>query len=122
QVKEQVKVQVFMILPRIEPDVNEQLEAEVLTRSSHSSRTSYAVAANLFEIELKKILIEKMEENKSTQGSRSRQASASKSALAEEPMQTTSQMEESSHPEFDIGADDQPIVQSSQHPEWFPQQ
>nr|GEX62770.1 uncharacterized mitochondrial protein AtMg00810-like [Tanacetum cinerariifolium] len=47
--------------------VNGQLEAEVLTRSSHSSRTSYAVAADLSEIELKKILIKKMEANKSIQ-------------------------------------------------------
>nr|GFB56555.1 hypothetical protein [Tanacetum cinerariifolium] len=44
-------------------------EAEVLTRSSHSSRTSYAVAADLSEMELKKILIEKMEGNKSIQRS-----------------------------------------------------
>nr|GEW39111.1 integrase, catalytic region, zinc finger, CCHC-type, peptidase aspartic, catalytic [Tanacetum cinerariifolium] len=58
---------------------------------------------------------------RSTQGSRSRQASTSESAFVEEPMQTTSQMEEPSHPEFDTGADDQPIVQSSQHPEWFSQ-
>nr|GEU82084.1 pentatricopeptide repeat-containing protein [Tanacetum cinerariifolium] len=49
--------------------VNEQLEAEVLTRSFHSSRTSYVVAADLFEMELKKILIEKMEGNKSIQRS-----------------------------------------------------
>nr|GEY99481.1 hypothetical protein [Tanacetum cinerariifolium] len=149
--------------------VNEQLEAEVLTRSSHSSRTSYAVAADLSEMEIKKILIEKIKGNKetvtlkrrrdddadkdeepsagpdrgskrrkegkepestsaltktatrsagrSTQGSRSRQASARESAFAEEPMQTTSQMEEPSHPEFDTGADDQPIIQSSLHPE-----
>nr|GEX83575.1 hypothetical protein [Tanacetum cinerariifolium] len=204
QVKDQVKVQVSKILPRIEQAVNEQLEAEVLTRSSHSSRTSYAVAADISEMELKKILIEKMEGNKSiqcsdeqrnlykalveayesdkiildtygetvtlkrrqdndadkdkepsagpdrgskrrregkehesasaltktatrsigrsTQWSRSRQASASESTLAEEPMQTTSQIEEPSHPEFDAGADDQLIVQSSQHPEWFSQQ
>nr|GEU90880.1 hypothetical protein [Tanacetum cinerariifolium] len=67
QVKEQVKVQVSKILPKIEQAVNEQLEAEVLTRSSHSSRTSYVVAADLFEMELKKILIEKMEGNKSIQ-------------------------------------------------------
>nr|GEU80406.1 hypothetical protein [Tanacetum cinerariifolium] len=169
QVKEQVKVQVSKILPRIEQAVNEQLKAEVLTRSSHS----------LSEMELKKILIEKMEGNKSiqrsdeqrnlckalvkayesnkiildtyretvslkrcrdddadkdeepsagpdqgskrhregkepesasattetatrsagrsTQGSRSRKTSA----LAEEPMQTTSQMAEPFHPEFD---------------------
>nr|GFD37729.1 hypothetical protein [Tanacetum cinerariifolium] len=37
-------------------------------------------------------------------------------------MQTTSQIEEPSHLEFDIGAEDQPIVQSSQHPEWFSRQ
>nr|GFA70872.1 hypothetical protein [Tanacetum cinerariifolium] len=58
---------------------------------------------------------------RSTIGSRSRQASASKSALADEPVQTTSQIEEPSHPEFDTGAYDQPIVQSSQHPKWFSQ-
>nr|GFA71387.1 hypothetical protein [Tanacetum cinerariifolium] len=39
------------------------------TRSSHSSRTSYAVAADLSEIELKKIRIDKMEGNKSIQRS-----------------------------------------------------
>nr|GEX23080.1 hypothetical protein [Tanacetum cinerariifolium] len=64
QVKEQVKVQVSKILPRIEQTVNEQLKAEVLTRSSHSLKTSYAVAIDLSEMELKKILIEKMEGNK----------------------------------------------------------
>nr|GEW44262.1 hypothetical protein [Tanacetum cinerariifolium] len=67
QVKEQVKVQVSKILPRIKQDMNEQLEAEVLTRSSHSSKTSYDVAADLSEMELKKILIEKIEGNKSNQ-------------------------------------------------------
>nr|GEY70217.1 hypothetical protein [Tanacetum cinerariifolium] len=51
--------------------------------------------------------------DKSTQGSRSKQASTSESALAEEPMQTTSQMEEPFHPEFDTGADDQPIQADS---------
>nr|GEZ31529.1 hypothetical protein [Tanacetum cinerariifolium] len=66
-VKSQVKAQVTRILPRIEESVNAQLEAEVLTRSSHSSRTSYVVAADLSEIELKKILIDKMEGNKSIQ-------------------------------------------------------
>nr|GEY11964.1 hypothetical protein [Tanacetum cinerariifolium] len=45
--------------------VNEQLEAEVLTWSSNSSKTSYAVTADLSKMELKKILIEKMEGNKS---------------------------------------------------------
>nr|GEV62107.1 hypothetical protein [Tanacetum cinerariifolium] len=42
QVKEHVKVQVSKILSKIKQTVNEQLEAEVLTRSSNSSKTSYA--------------------------------------------------------------------------------
>nr|GEX63397.1 reverse transcriptase domain-containing protein [Tanacetum cinerariifolium] len=203
QVKSQVKEQVSRILPRIEQFVNAQLEAKVLTRSSHSSRTSYAVAADLSEMELKKILIEKMEGYKSIQrsdkqrnlykalvdayeadktildsygetailkrrreddddqegpfagsdpgskrrreggepesastpsepttrstgrsttGSQSRQMSASESAFAEEPVQTTCQIDEPSYSVFDTGADDQPIVKSSQHPECFSQQ
>nr|GEV02688.1 ribonuclease H-like domain-containing protein [Tanacetum cinerariifolium] len=204
QVKEQVKLQVSKILPKIEQTVNEQLDDEVFTRSSNSSKTSYAVAADLSEMELKKILIEKIEGNKSihrsneqrnlykalveayesdkiildtygdtvilkrrrdddvdkdeepsagsewgskrrrerkepesasalkekatrsagksTQRSKSRQTSVSESATAEEPMQTTHEMEEPSHPEFETGVDDQPIAEPSQHPEWFSQQ
>nr|GEY39163.1 integrase, catalytic region, zinc finger, CCHC-type, peptidase aspartic, catalytic [Tanacetum cinerariifolium] len=202
QVKSQVNDQVSRILPRIKQSVNAQLESEVLTRSSHSSRTSYAVAADLSEMELKKILIEKMEGNKSIQrsdeqrnlykalvdayeadktilesygdtailkrrreddddhegpsagsdreskrrreggepesastssepatrsasrsttGTQSRQMSASESAFAEEPVQTTCQMDKPSHPVFETGAEDQPIVQTFQHPEWFSQ-
>nr|GEU87796.1 hypothetical protein [Tanacetum cinerariifolium] len=180
QVKSQVKEQVLKILPRIKQSVNAKLEAEVLTRSPHSSRTSYAVTTDLSEMELKKILIEKMEGSKSIQrsneqrnlykalveayeadkiildtygehvilkrrcdddddqgegpsarsdrgskkqregkepesasaplkpatrslgrsttGSKSRQASASESAFVEEPVQTTSQIEEPLHP------------------------
>nr|GEY60855.1 hypothetical protein [Tanacetum cinerariifolium] len=65
QVKEQFKVQVSKILPKIKKTVNEQLEAEVLTCLFNSSKTSHAVAADLYELELKKILIDKMESNKS---------------------------------------------------------
>nr|GEX37717.1 hypothetical protein [Tanacetum cinerariifolium] len=64
-IKEQFKIQVSKILPKIVKTVNEQLEAEVLTRASNSSKTSYVVAADLSELELKKILIEKMERKKS---------------------------------------------------------
>nr|GEV60849.1 hypothetical protein [Tanacetum cinerariifolium] len=115
--------------------VNEQLEAEVLTRSSHSSRTSYDVATDLSEMELKKILIKKIEGNEEPsarpdrgskrcrEGKEPESASApTETATRKEPMQTTSQMEDPSHLEFDTGADDQSIVQSSQHPEWFSQQ
>nr|GFA16236.1 hypothetical protein [Tanacetum cinerariifolium] len=157
-------------------------DAEVLTRSSNSSKTSYVVTAGLSEMELKKILIEKMKGNNSihksdeqrnlykalveayesdkiildtygdivtlkrrrnddadkdeepsagsdrgskrrrdgkepeltsaqkekatrttgkfTQRSKSQQKNASESALAEEPMQTTHDLEEPSHQEF----------------------
>nr|GEZ93498.1 hypothetical protein [Tanacetum cinerariifolium] len=47
----------------IKKQVKEQ--AEALTRSSNSSNTSYVVAADLSDMELKKILIEKIEGNKS---------------------------------------------------------
>nr|GFA28284.1 hypothetical protein [Tanacetum cinerariifolium] len=164
---------------------NQGLRAKVLTRSSHSLRTSYVVAADLTEIELKKILIEKMEGNKSIQrsdeqrnlykavvdayeadktilesygqtavlkrrrkddddqegpssrsdrgskrrrevgepesartpsepatrsagrsttGTQSRQMSVSESAFTEEPVQTTCQMDEPSHPVFETGS------------------
>nr|GEV91201.1 hypothetical protein [Tanacetum cinerariifolium] len=101
QVQKQVKVQVSKIFSKIEKTVNVQLEAKVLTRSSNCSKTSYAMAADLSEMELKKILIDKMESikegkepestsapkekttkttGKSTQGSKSHQTTASKSA------------------------------------------
>nr|GEX04705.1 hypothetical protein [Tanacetum cinerariifolium] len=165
QVKEQVKVQVSKILPKIEQLVNEKLEAEVLTRSSNSSKTSYAIVADLLEMELKKILIKKKEGNKSIHRfnkqrnlykalvevyesdkiildtyedtvtlKRRRDDDADKdeepsvisdrdeSAKTEEPMQTTHEMEEPSHLKFETVADDQPIIEPSQHPEWFSQQ
>nr|GEY12704.1 hypothetical protein [Tanacetum cinerariifolium] len=163
-VKNQVKEQVSRILPRIEESVNATLEAEVLTRSSYSSRTSYAIVADLSEMELKKILIEKMEGNKSIQRfdeqrnlykalvkayeadkaildtygdstilKRRREDDDQEGPSAgpnqgskrqkerEEPVQTTCQMEETSHPVYETSADDQPIVQTSQHPELFSQ-
>nr|GEW63172.1 reverse transcriptase domain-containing protein [Tanacetum cinerariifolium] len=56
---------------------------------------------------------------RSTTQTQSRQMSASESAFTEEPVQTTCQMEEPSHLMFETGAEDQPIVQTSQHPKWF---
>nr|GEZ15626.1 hypothetical protein [Tanacetum cinerariifolium] len=148
QVKSQVKEQVSKILPRIKQSVNAQLKAKVLTRSSHSSKTSYALAADLSEMELKKILIKKMEGNKSIQYFDEQRNlykalveayEADNIILAtyrervilkrrrdndddqEEPVQTTSQIEERSHLVFETGAEDQPVVQLSQHTEWFSQ-
>nr|GEZ17441.1 reverse transcriptase zinc-binding domain-containing protein [Tanacetum cinerariifolium] len=58
---------------------------------------------------------------RSTIGTQFRQLPASESTLVEEPVQTTCQMEEPSHLVFETGTEDQPIVQTSQHPEWFSQ-
>nr|GEV03405.1 hypothetical protein [Tanacetum cinerariifolium] len=159
--------------------IDENMQKIIKEQVKEQVKTSYAVAADLSEMELKKILIEKMEGNKSihrsnkqrnlykalvkayesdkiildtykdtvtlkrrkepesasapkekatksadksTQGSKSRQTSASESATAEEPIHTTHEMEEPSHLEFETSADDQPIAKPSQHPEWFSQQ
>nr|GEY47244.1 hypothetical protein [Tanacetum cinerariifolium] len=154
EVKSQVKEKVSRILPRIEESVNAQLEDEVLTRSSQSSRTSYAVVADLTEMELKKILIEKMEEiNKtilesygdtailkrrrgddddqegpyagSDRGSK-RQREGGEPESASTPSELTTRSADRSTTstqsrQMSASAEDQPIVQTSQHPEWFSQ-
>nr|GEX93914.1 hypothetical protein [Tanacetum cinerariifolium] len=134
-INEQIKEQVSKILPKIEQTVNEQLEAEVLTRrydddadkdeepSARSDRGSKRHREGK-EPESASAPKEKATRSagKSTQGSKSRQTSASESATTEEPMQTTFEMEEPIHLEFETGADDQPIVESSHHPKWFSQQ
>nr|GEW32634.1 hypothetical protein [Tanacetum cinerariifolium] len=63
--KDQVKAQVSKIMPEVEKYVTESLGAEVLVRSMNQSQTAYAVAASLFELEQKKIMMDKMEANKS---------------------------------------------------------
>nr|GEZ89979.1 hypothetical protein [Tanacetum cinerariifolium] len=129
--------------------VNKQLEAEVRTRSSNSSKTSYVVAVDLSEMErnLYKAFVEAYESDKiildtygdtiilkrrrdddadkdeePSVGSDRGSKRPSKTAPAEEPMQTTFEIKEPSHPEFETGADDQPIVEPSQHLEWFSHQ
>nr|GEX63204.1 hypothetical protein [Tanacetum cinerariifolium] len=55
---------------------------------------------------------------KFTEGSKSHQKTARESAPAEEPMQTTQDLEEPAHLEFETGAaDDQHVAEASQHPE-----
>ncbi|GJS89569.1 hypothetical protein Tco_0772205 [Tanacetum coccineum] len=64
-IKDQVKTQVSKIMPKIEKYVTKSLGAKVLVRSTNQPQTSYAVEASLSEFELKKILINKIEANKS---------------------------------------------------------
>ncbi|GJX25107.1 retrovirus-related pol polyprotein from transposon TNT 1-94 [Tanacetum coccineum] len=73
-IKEEVNTQLPQILPQaisdvatpiIEKNVTESLETDVLTRSSSQPQSLYEVAATLSEFKLTKILIDKMERNKS---------------------------------------------------------
>ncbi|GJW68390.1 retrovirus-related pol polyprotein from transposon TNT 1-94 [Tanacetum coccineum] len=73
-IKEEVNTQLPQILPQaisdvttplIKKNVTESLEAAILTRSSSQPQSSYEAAATLSEFELIKILIDKMEKNKS---------------------------------------------------------
>ncbi|GJW35175.1 hypothetical protein Tco_0058095 [Tanacetum coccineum] len=72
--KEEVNTQLPQILPQavsdfatpmIEKNVTESLEAAVLARYSSQPKYTYEAAASLLEFELTKILIDKMEKNKS---------------------------------------------------------
>nr|GEW19573.1 ubiquitin hydrolase [Tanacetum cinerariifolium] len=51
--------------PVIKKNITESLEAAVLTRSSSQPQSSYEAATTLFEFKFTKILIDKMEKNKS---------------------------------------------------------
>ncbi|GKC54519.1 hypothetical protein Tco_1077264 [Tanacetum coccineum] len=73
-IKEEVNTQLPQILPQAVPDfanpvieknVTESVEAAVLTRSSSQQASTYEAVASLSEFELKKILIDKKEKNKS---------------------------------------------------------
>nr|GEY97329.1 hypothetical protein [Tanacetum cinerariifolium] len=64
-IKDRVKEQVSKMMPKIEKYVVETLGDEVLVRITSQPQIAYAVAALLLEFELKKILIDKMEANKS---------------------------------------------------------
>ncbi|GKB99971.1 hypothetical protein Tco_0986108 [Tanacetum coccineum] len=141
QVKEEVKAQVSKILLKIKKTVNEQLEAEVMTRSSTESKTSLDIAANLSELELKKILIDKMERNKrrddedkyeepsagSNWGSKRRRAGKepeSTSAPKEKTSKTSGKSYEGSKSkhktEFETGVTkNQPNEETPQFPDWF---
>nr|GEU60805.1 hypothetical protein [Tanacetum cinerariifolium] len=140
---------------------NENIKKIIKEQVKEQVKTSYDVAADLSELELKKILIEKMESNKikmknppldqtrgpredeqvksqsqpvlqrkrhprplaSLQGSKPHQKTASESAPAEEPMQTSQDLEVPAHLEFETDvADDKPIAEASQHLEWFQKQ
>nr|GFA43447.1 hypothetical protein [Tanacetum cinerariifolium] len=99
QVKSQVKEQVSRILPRIEESMNATLEAEE-GPSAGSDRGS---------------------KRQKEGGEHASASTPSETTTGSTGRTTTGQMEELLHPVFETGSDDQPIVQTSQHPEWFSQ-
>nr|GEV03989.1 retrovirus-related Pol polyprotein from transposon TNT 1-94 [Tanacetum cinerariifolium] len=183
QTNESVKVAVQIQSDRLSDEAQAENEEflknlyeniQKIIKEKVKEQTSYVVAVDLSEMELKKILIEKMEGNKSihrsdeqrnfykalveayesnkiildtyrdvvtlkrrldddpdkdeepfaglNRGSKRRKEGKEpyESAPAEEPMQTTHDLEEPSHQEFVTGAaDDQPITEASQHLECF---
>ncbi|GJX28673.1 hypothetical protein Tco_0236752 [Tanacetum coccineum] len=64
-IKDQVKTQTSKIKSKVEKYVTESLGAKVLIRSTNQPHTSYRIASSLSELELKRILMDKIEENKS---------------------------------------------------------
>nr|GEW91026.1 hypothetical protein [Tanacetum cinerariifolium] len=73
-IREEVKTQLLKILPIsvsafatlvIERNVTESLEVAILARSSSQPKLTYEAAASLFKFELKKTILDKMEENNS---------------------------------------------------------
>ncbi|GJU76661.1 hypothetical protein Tco_1273731, partial [Tanacetum coccineum] len=64
-IKDQVKTQTSKIKSKVKKRVTESLGAEVLIRSTNQPQTSYKIASSLSELELKRILMDKIEENKS---------------------------------------------------------
>nr|GEU64522.1 hypothetical protein [Tanacetum cinerariifolium] len=114
QVKSQVKDQVSRILPRIEQDGAEEnlikkMEGNKSIQRSDEQRNLYKVLVEAYEADkiildtygdrviLKRRRDDEDDQGMSTTGSKSRQASANETTFAEEPMQTTSQIEEPSH-------------------------
>nr|GEV57891.1 retrovirus-related Pol polyprotein from transposon TNT 1-94 [Tanacetum cinerariifolium] len=90
-IKEHVQAQVSKIMPKIEKYVTKSLGAEVLVRSTNQPQTSYVVIASLSEFEVKKILIDKIETNKS---------------INRGAGQKVDDLKEHSHQEFNTGHDD----------------
>ncbi|GJR04150.1 hypothetical protein Tco_0527134 [Tanacetum coccineum] len=126
------------ITQKIKKLVNEQLKSEVLVRSSKEAKTSYAVAANLSELELKKILIDKMEANNSINRSgiqRPRDGAdddqepsagidrgSKRRRSGKEPESTSAPRETPAHQEFETGVhDEQTEEEVHPLPDWFQQ-
>ncbi|GKC75920.1 hypothetical protein Tco_1126694 [Tanacetum coccineum] len=131
-------------MSKLEKYVTDTLGAEVLVRSTNQPQTSYVVASSLLELELKKILIDKMEDNKSIDRSEvqknlynalveayntekdiistygdveSRTTSYSRGASKSQP----TDLDDSTHQEFNTGDEDViPTTEAQDERQWHP--
>nr|GEU82490.1 hypothetical protein [Tanacetum cinerariifolium] len=147
QVKEQVKtsyaVAVDLSKMELKKILIEKMKGNKFIHRSDEQRNLYKALVEAYEsdkiildtygdiVTLKRLMMmmrkkmknPSLDQTRGPRGSKSQQKTASESAPAKEPMQTTQDLEEPSHQEFETGvAYDQPITEASQHPEWFQQQ
>ncbi|GJX13887.1 hypothetical protein Tco_0205645, partial [Tanacetum coccineum] len=134
-IKDQVKTQTSKIKSKVEKYVTESLGAEVLIRSTNQPQISYRIASSLSELELKRILMDKMEENKSIDKS-DRRRSGKEAESSKEPTRKESRTTSSSkgasisqptnlnkitHLEFITGDDDViPAREVQDERQWYP--
>nr|GEZ44957.1 hypothetical protein [Tanacetum cinerariifolium] len=136
QVKEQVKPLSELELKKI---LIEKMESNKSIHRSDEQKNLYKALVDAYECD-KLILdtygdtvtlkrrrddVDKDEEPStgSNRGSKSQHKIASKSALTEEPMHTTQELEEPAPQDFETGAtDDQLFEEASHHPYWFQKQ
>ncbi|GJU15946.1 hypothetical protein Tco_1143912 [Tanacetum coccineum] len=125
-IKEQVKKEVSKITLKIEKLVIDQLESEVLVRSSKEANTLMLTggpkeegpASTSAPSETTTTTAGKT----TTTGSKTHKQSASQSAPVEETMQTTNVFEALAHQEFEKGVHDEQAEEEVQHlPDWFQQ-
>nr|GEU37041.1 hypothetical protein [Tanacetum cinerariifolium] len=119
--------------------LDENIQKIIKEKVKEQVKTSYDVAADLSELEPKKILIDKIESNKSIHRS-DEQKNLYKALVddyecdklildtygdtvtlkRQETMHTAQDLEEPAPQEFETGSTDvQPVKEASQHPQWF---
>nr|GEY03008.1 hypothetical protein [Tanacetum cinerariifolium] len=121
---------VFAIPDRAEENSYQKMEVNKSIQRFDEQRNLYKVLVEAYEADKiilntyrDRVILKRRRDDEDDQGEGPSAGSdrGSKRQREEEPVQTTSQIEEPSHMVFETGAEDQPIVQSSQHPEWFSQ-
>nr|GEY93141.1 hypothetical protein [Tanacetum cinerariifolium] len=136
QVKEKVKVQVSKILPKIEKTILiEKIESNKSIYRSDEQRNLYKPLVDAYECD--KIILDtygytvtlkrrRDDSDKDKEPSAGLDQGSKRRREGKEPESTSAPKEkasktnEPSHQEFKTGAaDDQPIAEASQHPEWF---